>query len=41
MLTTELEIKLVPVTVKVKLDPPAVSEFGEIEVMVGEGFKCT
>ena len=38
MLTTELETKLVPVTVRVKFDPPAAVEVGEMEEMVGDGF---
>ena len=37
ILTTELETKLVPVTVRVKFDPPAVVEVGEMTEMVGTG----
>jgi len=39
--TTEVETKFVPFTVKVKPDPPAVVEVGEMEVVVGTGFKTT
>lgn len=35
--TTELETKLVPFIVRVKLEPPAIVEVGEIEVVVGTG----
>jgi hypothetical protein len=37
-LTTELEIKLVPFTVKVNCGDPARHELGLIEVIVGTGF---
>jgi hypothetical protein len=30
-------MKLLPVTVRVKADPPAVAELGEMEVRVGDG----
>jgi len=36
-LTTEPETKLVPVTVKVKLALPGMTQFGLIEVVVGTG----
>lgn len=36
--TVELPTKFVPVTVKVKSDPPAIVEVGEIETIVGTGF---
>jgi hypothetical protein len=36
-LTTELEIKLVPFTVRVKAAPPAVAELGLRFVVVGMG----
>ena len=36
-LTTEPEIKLVPLTVKVNSDSPAFFDVGEIEVVVGTG----
>ena len=35
--TFEVETKPVPVTVRVKADPPAVAELGEMEVRVGAG----
>jgi len=37
--TTELEMKLVPSTVRVKAAPPAVALMGEMEVSVGTGFE--
>ena len=35
--TFDVDTKLVPVTVRVKADPPAAAEVGEIEVRVGTG----
>jgi hypothetical protein len=40
-LTTELEMKLVPFTVSVKADPPAVAELGLRLVVVGRGLSGT
>ena len=40
-LTTELEIKLVPLTVRVKPAPPAVAELGLRPVVVGRGLSGT
>jgi hypothetical protein len=40
-LTTELEIKLVPFTVRVKPAPPAVAELGLRPVVVGTGLLGT
>ena len=37
--TVEVETKLVPLTVRIKLAPPAVVDEGEILVVVGEGFE--
>src|SRR5256884_6462045 len=36
--TTDVEMKPVPLTVRVKVAPPAVAPVGEIEVMAGTGF---
>ncbi len=36
--TLELEMKLEPVTVKVKAGPPAFAPVGEMDVRVGTGF---
>ncbi len=35
----EFEMKLLPLTVKVKAVPPAVAELGEVELMEGTGFE--
>jgi len=36
--TAEVEMKFVPLTVRVKAAPPAVAPVGEIEVIAGTGF---